>query len=95
MRHRPNRIWIQLLIAASAVFGLSALGCGESGGIGACFSDQHASTGQRWCNDGFDEAECDSYNHTPDPNNPKVNGVNWTYHDDQTCEELGCPTGNC
>jgi uncharacterized membrane protein len=88
MRHRPNRIWSQLLIAVLAVVGLAALGCEESGGIGACFSEA-TSGGQRWCNDSLDAGECEQFNSV------QHNGVSWKYHDDQTCEELGCPTGNC
>jgi len=51
-------------------------------GVCTGFSAEFNST---YCKDGWTEEECDEWNEL------EVNGVSWTFHAGQTCEERGTP----
>src|SRR5688572_15860758 len=70
-------------ILAASVLSLLTPACN---GTGACdgYSDL---LGKRYCEDGFDQAECQDWN------DRDVNGASWNFYEGQTCEERGCPSG--
>ena len=65
--------------------GLLFLGsnCGKlSTGVCTGYSSEFNST---YCKDGWTKDECDEWDEL------EVNGVSWTFHKGQTCEERGTP----
>ena len=58
--------------------------CEKLGGTGVCtgYSAEYNST---YCKDGWTQAECDDWN------DQQINGVSWTFHRGQTCDERGTP----
>lgn len=59
-----------------------AFSCKEKTGVcTACCG----SSGITYCKDGWTESECKDWS------SKKVNGLNWTWHEDQTCAGRGTP----
>ena len=57
--------------------------CGKMNtGVCTGYSAEFNST---YCKDGWTEDECDEWDEL------EVNGVSWTFHKGQTCEERGTP----
>jgi hypothetical protein len=53
-----------------------------STGVCTGYSSEFNST---YCKDGWTKAECDEWDEL------QINGVSWTFHRGQTCEERGTP----
>ena len=74
-------------LAIAGIFIASVLlisNCETFSNTGVCtgYSAEFNST---YCKDGWTKAECDEWNDL------EVNGVSWTFHRGQTCEERGTP----
>lgn len=72
-------LWIGVIAAAGV---LSVAGCGDGTGVctGCC-----GPGGQTYCKDGWTQEECDDWDAEG------VNGVSWSFHEGQTCDERGTP----
>lgn len=64
-----------------AVLGLLFVSCEKTGVCTACCGPQ----GKTYCQDGWTEAECKEWS------DQQVNGLNWYYHEGQTCAGRGTP----
>jgi len=76
---------LRKIICVGGVTILLLLGTGcEKLSTGVCtgYSPEFNST---YCKDGWTQEECDEWNDL------EVNGVSWTFHRGQTCEERGTP----
>jgi hypothetical protein len=73
-----------LLIAGFPCVVLLISNCEKLGGTGVCtgFSAEYNST---YCKDGWTQDECAEWDDL------EVNGVSWTFHRGQTCDERGTP----
>ena len=76
---------IQKWLLIAGFFGFMLLGsnCGKlNTGVCTGYSAEYNST---YCKDGWTQDECDEWDDL------EVNGVSWTFHKGQTCEERGTP----
>lgn len=72
-----------LLTACFVCLMLLGSNCGKlSTGVCTGYSAEFNST---YCKDGWTKEECDEWDDL------EVNGVSWTFHKGQTCEERGTP----
>ena len=70
------------VLLASLIMMLFMIACGDKTGVcTACCSSQ----GTTYCKDGWTADECKEWS------DQKVNGLSWTFHEDQTCAGRGTP----
>ena len=73
-----------LYVAGFTCLILLSSNCEKLSSTGVCtgYSAEFNST---YCKDGWSKAECDEWN------DQQINGVSWTFHRGQTCDERGTP----
>ena len=69
---------VVIVLLVLAVFS----GCVEQTGVCTGYSAQYDRT---YCKDGWDKSECEDWDEQ------KINGVDWHFHEGQTCAERGTP----
>jgi hypothetical protein len=73
---------LMAMVALLAAGSISFEGCGEKTGVcTACCGP----SGTTYCKDGWTKDECKEWS------DQKVNGLAWTWHEDQTCAGRGTP----
>lgn len=79
--HKARLLQFLVLITCMFLVVISSA-CGEATGVCTGYNSDTMTT---YCKDGWTKAECDDWN------DQQINGVDWYWHEDQTCAERGTP----